>query len=322
MQKTTSIAVRLFVLCAGLFAYSTVLAKGEHPHSRWMHYLLGDTSQIGYKIGAIQIKHEGAEKPLTFQMASKKPSAFLQTAPFTITAASDSIYFCRVVTIDDRGRNHNRYTDSTLPTSLSFDEFSTISYAVELRSAASKGVVATIDTVCIYRNGEGTMRWFGIPSTKSEICYAVPKSLVGKPLIITIRSTVRLPFWSKIVKTETDDLPNANPCDNDSHSLGAEDSPPQPIVAPAPINPASPFIYIFPNPSAGRSNVQIQCKTSGTLVLDIVSNDGEPMKRLKQQVPAGTKTIDLKFNTLPLGQYFLRIADGPSVYTFPLSLVK
>jgi hypothetical protein len=334
-------------------------------HIRILDASLSDGTYMRLIVRRIAYTHEGTKRFLAFQSydSNALSTQFLRSQSF-LASEADTISVRRLLGIFGPGiggtglQKDSSITcaafDSIVHSALSnpgysspspalsaFDGSSNIKYIAELRNAATNAVLWSFDTVSMYRNSSGYLRYVTTGGSGDFRKIAVPSNAYGLytylafrivsvlPLgsTLTYRATLddaerdRVgsqvdPVWSVQQENITNKVMTNGVVNNGANSINAGVR----IIGPASANGIA-ILSVSPNPSLGSVNVTVKSISSETVNFQIVDMLGHSIYAQSAQVNPGATLVRLNIPDLPTGTYYIEALDEQYMAQYPVTIL-
>ncbi len=329
----------LIIVIVLLGATPFVYAQADTVHCRSAIYILNDSTQFGFQIGSIVYKHNGTSTYLHFDRDASG-NLYFTSVPFIVKSGDDSISFCKSVSLDSKDfwQKDQEFTKikpialsndlmelynitwSVSPSDVAFDASSNVMFITELRSVMSNTLIASIDTIVLYRNGEGQLRWYEKPDIVNQRTISLSK-FIGERVILTSRSVFQLPKGASVIHTNYDDLQHQSICYGAIYSYSGEDYP-----TPTPVLKwwhhedrfaVSPIV----NSATQTLKIAMICEHTGIVAFDIATKDEASLKQFKRKIlKPGEDSFEVDIRNIAKGEYVMRVVSAGVVCSYGLKI--
>jgi hypothetical protein len=308
---------------------------------------LSDSTIIRYEIGAFKFIHAGNYKFLSFVNPSGlAPDDFFTTDTFSIAGSSDSLFFSRFASFDDKHilpsvtvdtGNHlvmdsirnlffTHYDGySVTPDTTVWTATSNMLYVLEVVRKSDGYVLGRLDTLMCYVNGSGQLRYKNLPTSYNLRKVILPNS-PGTQVYLHVRPYYNFPG---MVSSYTY-MHSGNNVPPDTH-YALENETDHLTYVPLPIqhamvdDPTKPYNMgiraIMPNPAESDIRIKFGDISADNAVMEIINSAGVIIHTANVVMLNPNSTFTMYVKNYPNGVYTVRLTAGKTVVTRKFEVV-
>lgn len=335
-----SINFRQLVVAAALSLAVTsgaIAQKADTVQYRDQETTLSDGTIVLFQIGAFGHITGSAGKPSAFIPMTnvQVDGSFLRTKPFQILSKSDSIRYVRCVYFPSPERESVEFDDSTpaneklgalmtmafkelsrepnVPLNTSFDASSDMLYILELRDEATNRILTRLDTIRVFKNSKGELRWRHYKQGGSG-AYSAIGQYYPASVYLNVSRVDHLPPTCQL-RHEFTVLDHQTGGDWVFRGNGAIMGPmasfpqaPSASVASSDVA-ASNSIVVVPNPADTRVQLSFTSSVTGSARVTLLNALGQVEYVGDITALAGKNQGSINIGSVPVGSYTLVISD-------------